>query len=134
MNNKKTVDAMSRICHRLGYRFGTGAAHRALCEKGSEASAWLLPPTLRMVEGRRHGRATYSLTLYISRSRLRLDATEAASLVDGMYDDALTMFSELSQESFVALVDSLKIETKNGGLRPDAGAEIAVTANVETIF
>ena len=134
MNSKKIVEALARIGGRLGYGFGTGAAHRALCEKGSEADMWLLPPTLRMVEGRHHGRATYALTLYATHRRLRIDNAETVTLIDRMQSDMLTAFTALSEEPFVALIDSLKIETKGCGLRPDAGIGIVVTANVETIF
>lgn len=134
MNSKKITEAMSRICRGHNYLFGTGTVQRALCDKSGEAAAWLLPPTLCMVDGRRHGRATYSLTLYLSRRRLRRDSTEAASTADSLQDDALTIFSELSKEPFAALVAELRIKTRSCGLRPDAGVEIVVTADVETIF
>lgn len=134
MNSKKITEALSRICGRLDYRFGTGTAHKALYGKSGDATVWLLPPTLCMVDGRRHGRATYSLTLHVTRRRPRLDNAQTAALLDRMQSDALAMFTELSEEPFVALVDALKIETKGSGLRPDAGANIVVTADVETIF
>lgn len=134
MNSKKIVEAVSRICDRLGYGFGTGSPRRALCDKCSERSVWLLPPTLSMVEGRRHGRATYSMTLYVTHRRLRTAADESVTLADGMHDEVIDMFTALSEESFVALVDSLKIESKSAGLRPDGGIDLAVTAKVETIF
>ncbi len=134
MNSKKITESLSRICGSLGYRFDTGTAHKALCNNGGYATVWMLPPTLRMVDGRHHGRATYSLTLHVTRRQLRPDNVMTTTLLDRMQSDALAMFTELSEEPFVALVDQLKIETKGMGLRPDAGANIVVTANVETIF
>lgn len=134
MNSKKITEALSRICGSLDYRFDTGTARRALSDRSSYATVWMLPPALRMVDGRHHGRATYSLTLHISRRQLRPDSVMTTTLLDRMQSDVLTMFTHLSEEPFVALVDQLKIETKDMGLRPDPGANIVVTANVETIF
>lgn len=134
MNSKKIIEAVSRISSGLGYGFGTGTAYRALCDKSSERSVWLLPPTLSMVEGHRHGRATYSLTMHVTHRRLRTDTAQAVTLTDSMHDDVIELFRALYEEPFVALVDSLKIESKAVGLRPDGGIDLVVTAKVETIF
>lgn len=134
MNSRSIIDSLCRISGGHGYVFGTGPIARALDTGGGDAGLWLLPPALSMVDGRSHGRASYDLSLHMTRRLSRATPEQTVSAAATTEEEALSMLSELSEEPYVALVDSVKIEVRQGGLRPDASVHILVTAKVETIF
>ena len=86
-------------------------------------AAWLAPPRLKEVEGRRHGKRTYEIQLHLLQPGMRLTHAERARLLH---------FVELTEDPKVICVERLSIRprtcafTNHGEISQSATAEAVV--------
>lgn len=72
-------------------------------------AAWLTPPRLKEVEGRRHGKRTYEIQLHLLQPGMRLTHAERARRLDEMEQTLLGIFTELTEDPKVICVERLSI-------------------------
>ena len=70
-------------------------------------AAWLAPPRLKEVEGRRHGKRTYEIQLHLLQPGMRLTHAERARRLDEMEQTLLGIFTELTEDPKVICVERL---------------------------
>ena len=86
-------------------------------------AAWLTPPRLKEVEGRRHGKRTYEIQLHLLQPGMRLNEMEQT---------LLGIFTELTEDPKVICVERLSIRprtcafTNHGEISQSATAEAVV--------
>ena len=95
-------------------------------------AAWLTPPRLKEVEGRRHGKRTYEIQLHLLQPGMRLTHAERARRLDEMEQTLLGIFTELTEDPKVICVERLSIRsrtcafTNHGEISQSATAEAVV--------
>ena len=95
-------------------------------------AAWLAPPRLKEVEGRRHGKRTYEIQLHLLQPGMRLTHAERARRLDEMEQTLLGIFTELTEDPKVICVERLSIRprtcafTNHGEISQSATAEAVV--------
>ena len=75
-------------------------------------AAWLTPPRLKEVEGRRHGKRTYEIQLHLLQPGMRLTHAERARRLDEMEQTLLGIFTELTEDPKVICVERLSIRPR----------------------
>lgn len=95
-------------------------------------AAWLTPPRLKAVEGRRHGKRTYEVQFHLLQLGLRLSHAQRAERLAEMERTLLETFSALTEQKEVIAVEQLSIRprtcafTNHGELSQSATAEVVV--------
>lgn len=95
-------------------------------------AAWLTPPRLKEVEGRRHGKRTYEVQLHLLQPGLRLSHAGRAERLAEMERTLLETFSALTEQKEVIAVEQLSIRprtcafTNHGEISQSATAEVVV--------
>lgn len=134
MNRIQLTNALQKIAEESGYAFRTGPARTMPANISSYPTAWLEPPVLKSKEGRRHGRIVYSLRLHILRDGLRLPPAERTARQSEAEESLLEIFTLLSEDPAVALVDELRISTAEFSLTPHGEISATAEADVETLY
>lgn len=101
-----------------GYRFIAATDDNSAPLIDSWPAARLAPPRVQRVEGRRHGRIVYAVTLLLCDLGARLSPAARAERLLRMEEDALALFADLSADERVVEVTEL-------GIRPSAMARTA---------
>lgn len=97
-------------------------------------AAFMAQPEFISLEGRKHGRITYKLSLRLAKQGAKLSPTERNTLLDTMEREAIELFVALSQERCVAVVDKLTISPCGDGADNHGAVAIEAKAHVTTIF
>lgn len=100
----------------------------------SYPALWLLPPVLKSKEGRSHGRAVYTVQLRLLDDGLRLPPAERAARHDAAEREMVDIFTELSRDDRVALVDRLSVRVAQFALTPHGEISATADAEIETIY
>ena len=134
MNRRKLVSAVQAICGSMGYEFRAldSSALSASCQ--SMPAAVLIQPKFQSIEGRNHGRITYRTTLYLLKPGSRLSSAEQSDVLAQMEEDMLDIFSKLSENKSVALVDKLQMEYSIHSVLGRGEIGLKANAEVEIIF
>ena len=134
MNRKKLISAVQAICGSMGYEFRTldSSALSASCQP--MPAAVLIQPKFYAMEGLKHGRITYRTTLYLFKQGSRLSPVEQSEMLAQMESDMLEIFSRLSEDKSVALVDKLQMEHSVHSVLGRGEVSLKATAEVEIIF
>ena len=134
MNRRKLVSAVQAICGSMGYEFRAldSSALSASCQ--SMPAAVLIQPKFQSSEGRNHGRITYRTTLYLLKPGSRLSSAEQSDVLAQMEEDMLDIFSKLSENKSVALVDKLQMEHSIHSVLGRGEIGLKANAEVEIIF
>lgn len=113
-----------------GYHFFTAPDEYMPSEIDRYPAAWLTPPRLKEVEGRRHGKQVYELQLHLLQPGVRLPHAERARRLDEMEQTLLGIFTELTRAPKIICVDRLTIRprtcafTNHGEISQSATAEV----------
>ncbi|MBR5886302.1 MAG: hypothetical protein IKY93_06580 [Alistipes sp.] len=134
MNRRKLISAVQGICNAKGYEFRVLDSSALSAQSPSMPAAVLIEPKFQKIEGRKHGKITYRIVLYLFENGARLAPETVSEKIVQMENNMLEMFMQLSESEPIAVVDNLQMEH---ALQSKLGrAEIALkaTADVVVIF
>lgn len=134
MNREKLLNAVDSIATSKSYCFHSAEPNYITTQLKEYPSAWLLPPEFHSIEGRNHGLETFSLTLHLMHDAAKLDFDERNNLRVKMEDDLLDIFTSLTDEDFVAEVESLRIRHSTNSVARHGEVVATATAEVITFF
>ena len=86
------------------------------------------------MQGRKHGKVTYSVTLHALEAGAKLPPEKREEVWARLEQEVVAMFSTLSQEDFVVAVDDLKIRHTSHTLTTHGEVAATATADVITFF
>ncbi len=134
MNRKKLLQAFERIATADGYTFHSTDERHLSQLIDTYPAMWLAPPTFSSMEGRKHGKITYSVTLHALDAGAKLHPEERENVWAELEKDVVGLFSTLSQEDFVVAVEDLKIRHTSHTLTAHGEVAATATADVITFF
>lgn len=134
MKRRQLIEALRSIASEWGYSLhvATEAAASAQIEK--MPTILLSPPKLNHKSGRYHGRITYDVKLTMLHDAARLSPAEREEMFADAETILLDMFASLSENRYVALVDSLSIKSSEAPITHFGDMSITATAVVSTIY
>lgn len=94
----------------------------------------MLQPEFVSLEGRKHGRITYNVTLRLARHGAKLTAVERNEMIAEMEEQLMEMFVALSNKERVAVVEELTIAPCSESVDSHGAVAVEAKANVITIF
>lgn len=134
MNRAMLQNALRDLAVAAGYEFHAADDPLASATIGSYPAAWLSPPKLHSVEGRKHGRISYDIVLHLLGSGFRLPPDERNRLWNRMEADALEIFTALSENDRVIAVENLEISPRASALTNHGDISQSISARVVTCF
>ncbi|HJA98781.1 MAG TPA: hypothetical protein H9779_04165 [Candidatus Alistipes avicola] len=134
MNRTHLASAIRTLASGLGYTVVEESDDRAPQTITAFPSAWLLPLRLKTIEGRHHGRQTYSVELRVIYSAMKLSADKRAELHSRAEENLLELFIQLSGDDRVIAVQNLSIQPGTGGYTQHGELSQIAKADVITYF
>lgn len=134
MNRKHLSDLFREAADMRGCTFVEAPESAVPGMIRSYPALWLTPPVLKSKEGRSHGRAVYTVRLHLLDGGLRLPPAERAARHDAAERELVEIFTELSRDGRVALVDRLSIRVAEFSLAPHGEISATADAEIETIY
>lgn len=133
MNRALLCSAIEGLVSKCGYNFQLSDEAYYPTTVCRYPAAFMSQPKFESLEGRKHGRITYSVSLTLARNGAKLPPEERNAILAEMEEHAMNLFIELSQNEIVAVVDNLSI-TPNGDVDTHGAVTIKADAHVVTIF
>lgn len=131
MNRQFILDAVEQAATARGYSFHSDSDVGLKLPRSAYPAVWLNPPQFVSKQGRTHGKVTYSLTMHLMGRGVKLNAAQRAQAWEQMEDDALEIFSIVSQGDKVVAVNGLKI--RSGDIALASNGEVVTTATAEVV-
>ena len=134
MNRAFLCSAIEGLVSQYGYHFELNDKSYYPTAISRYPVAFMTQPEFTSLEGRQHGRITYTVTLRLAQQGAKLAPAERNKLLDTMEGELMEIFVNLSRTDRVALVDKLSIKPCSESI--DAHGAIGIEANacVTTIF
>lgn len=117
-----------------GYTFFSAPDEYMPSEIDRYPAAWLTPPSLKEIEGVRHGRRIYEVQLHLLCPALRLSHAERSERLDEMENALLDIFAELSLQDKVIAVEELTLRPRNCAFTNHGEISQSATARVIVWF
>lgn len=133
MNNSILVNALRDAARDAGYKLRCADAER-LTASGVYPAALLVPPAVHSAKGRRHGRIEYDVTLRLVDTGADLPPEERYPKRQKMENDALAIFTSLSQSERVIAVENLTVSQLPASASIHGETAVAAKARVITYF
>lgn len=134
MNRTLLCRAIEGLVTRCGYDFSQHDKSYYPSSLSHYPAAFLSTPKFVSVEGRKHGRITYNISLIVAQQGAKLAPAERNELLARMEDQLLEIFVELSKEGLVAVVDNLTISPCAEAVDHHGAVAMEARAEIETIF
>ena len=134
MNHTYLINAIESIATADGYSFYSDSEERMSEQIKSYPAVWLQPPKFQQMEGRKHGKVTYDVTLHAMDAGAKLSPAEREQTWSRLEDDLVEMFSKLSDTIRVISVEELKIRRTSSTLTTHGEVAATATAEVVTFF
>lgn len=134
MNRKNLLDSVERIATADGYHFHSTSDELMSQQIDSYPAMWLSPPVFSSVQGRKHGKLTYAVTLHALDQGAKLPPQEREQVWATLEEDIVALFTTLSEEDFVVAVENLKIRHTSHTLTTHGEVAATATADVITFF
>lgn len=134
MNRTHLASAVLTLANGLGYTVIEESDDRAPQTVASFPAAWLLPLRLKTIEGRRHGRQTYSVELRLLFHAMKLSADQRTELRNQAEEHLAEIFTQLSNDERVIAVQNLSIQPGSGGYTQHGELSLTAKADVITFF
>lgn len=134
MNHTKLADAIRQAAVAAGYYFRTGDERFMSQSLTSYPAAWLAPPQFESMEGVRHGRMTYTVTLHLLEAGSKLSPAARAAAYARLETAAVGIFTALSLADVVVAVERLEVHAQTRSLTNHGEAAATATARVVTFF
>lgn len=133
MNCAQLESALRDLSSSGGYSFHLLHQNR-ISEVKTLPAMVLEPPTVASVDGKRHGRISYNVTLHLLNPGVRLSAPQRMALLDRMESDVLEMFASLSNDECVIAVEELGITPREFAFTTHGDISQTARAKVVTYF
>lgn len=130
MNITYLTTAVQRAAQKLGYRFMAGERDYLPARVATLPAAYLLPPEFRSMEGRNGGKITYRLTLCLMAKSWNTPPEERVVQLERLENNALEIFTALSNEGRVLAVEELSFALTPKSLTTRGDIALTATANV----
>lgn len=134
MNRAILSSAIEDLVSGFGYEFNQDDSTRYPTTICRYPAAFMSQPEFSSIEGRKHGRITYSISLHLAQQGAKLSPIERNDLLTEMEQQMLNIFTELSREEYVAVVEGLQISTTSPAIDNHGALAIIGKAKVVTIF
>lgn len=133
MNSTILVKAVQQICGGCGYDFRIYSKEHPPLVTTQRAVALLEVPQFRSIEGSKHGRITYRVSLRLLHRAINLTTEAKSQIISQAETDALNIFTELSSKDGIAIVKNLQFDPLTLAM-PHCSAGTIATADIVTIF
>ena len=134
MNRTCLIDAVERIATENGYEFHSADDRYMSQHITAYPAMWLSPPKFESMEGRNHGKITYSVALHALDAGAKLSPVERNGAWARMEHDLVELFSSLSEHSRVVAVENLRILASDSTMTTHGEVAATATAEVVTFF
>lgn len=134
MNRTYLINAIEGIATSEGYSFYSDSDERMSQQIKTYPAAWLQPPKFLTMEGRNHGKVTYSVTLHAMEAGARLTPAQRQQTWSRLEEELVEMFSKLSDTERVVAVEQLMINHTSHTLTTHGEVAATATAEVVTFF
>ena len=134
MNRAFLCSAIEGLATQYGYHFQLNEEAYYPTTVCRYPAAYMKPPEFASMEGRKHGRITYRVTLRLARQGAKLAPAERNHLLDSMEKEMINIFVELSKTEKIAVVDNLTIATMPEAIDSHGAIALEAKAYVTTIF
>ena len=134
MNRAFLCSAIEGLVSKCGYSFQLNDKSYYPTTVCQYPSAFMLQPEFSSMEGRKHGKIVYKVTLRLLHQAAKLSPTERNVLLDRMEEEMMQLFVELSQTERVAVVENLTIAPCVEPIDSHGAIAIEAKADIVTIF
>ena len=134
MNRNSIIQALDTIAKTKGYTLYTDADSLLPQRLKSFPAIWLSPLKFKSMEGRKHGKITYLLSLKALTQAAKLPPADHEGVWAKMEDDVLEIFSALSQQERVIAIENLSLKSNFATLTSHGELSLEATAEVITFF
>lgn len=134
MNRTYLTRAIGELVRQAGYAFHADTIDRTTSRIDLLPAAWLPPAQLKTVEGRLHGRLTYSIELRLLHPGAKLPDDERCEVWDRTEQVLLDLFTQLSTDPKVVAVENIRLQPGSGRYTPHGEISLTATADVITHF
>ena len=133
MNRTLLCSAIEGLVSKCGYNFQLSDEAYYPTTICRYPAAFMSQPKFMSLEGRKHGRITYSVTLTLAKNGAKMSPEERNAALSTMEEQAMNIFVDLSQNEHVAVVENLTIAAR-GEVDAHGAISIKAQAQVVTIF
>ena len=133
MNRALLCSAIEGLVSKCGYNFQLSDEAYYPTTVCRYPAAFMSQPKFMSLEGRKHGRITYSVTLTLAKNGAKMSPEERNAALSTMEEQAMNIFVDLSQNEHVAIVENLTIAAR-GEVDTHGAISIKAQAQVVTIF
>lgn len=134
MNRTHLERAAETLAGKRGYAFSAVRQESAPVLPRTYPAALLLPLALRSIEGHRHGRAVYDLTLRLLAQGAKLPPAARGETLAALENDLIDLMAELSEDEKVLAVEALEIRPATFTLTSHGELSQTATARILTWF
>ena len=134
MNRAFLCSAIEGLASQYGYHFQLNDEAYYPTTVCRYPAAFMEPPEFASIEGRKHGRITYKVTLRFAQQGAKLTPTERNALLDSMEKEMLNLFVDLSTTEKIAVVENLSISPSPEAIDSHGAITLKAKAHVTTIF
>lgn len=109
MNRTLLCSAIEGLVSKCGYNFQLSDKAYYPTTVCRYPAAFMSQPEFSSLEGRKHGRITYKVSLTLAKHGAKQNPEERNTIIATMEEDVMNIFVELSQNERVAVVEELTI-------------------------
>lgn len=134
MNRAFLCSAIEGLVSQYGYHFLLNDKSYYPTTVSRYPAAFMTQPEFMSMEGRRHGRITYKVTLRLAQQGAKLAPAERNNALNQMEKELMEIFIALSKAENVAVVGNLTISPCSESIDSHGAIAIEAQASVTTIF
>jgi hypothetical protein len=130
MNRTLLCSAIDGLVSKCGYNFQLSDEAYYPTTVCRYPAAFMSQPKFVSLEGRKHGRITYSVSLTLAKDGAKMDPEERHITLSEMEEQAMNLFVELSKNKLVTVVENLTIVARS---EVDAHGAISIKAQAQVV-
>ncbi len=134
MNCTYLRGAIEEAVSACGYTLTQSAEHYLPTSICHYPAAHLLPPEFRSIEGRNHGKITYSVELHLLHQGAKLSPSERNDRLDEMEREIIEIFTLLSEYERVLSVEELTFAPSATTIDNHGAIAMVAKAEIVTLF
>lgn len=134
MNRAYLCSAIEGLVSECGYNFTLDDKSHYPTTVCRYPAAFMSQPKFLRIEGEKHGRITYDVSLTLARQGAKLSPVERNRVLAEMEQQIVEIFTNLSKTAVVALIDNLTIFSVEGVIDSHGALAMEAQAEIETIF
>ncbi len=134
MNRTFLCSAIEGLVSRCGYHFQLNDEAYYPTTVCRYPAAFMSQPEFVKMEGRKHGRITYNVTLHFAHQGAKLSPQERNIVRDEIEEQIVEIFVELSRTKQVAIIENLTIAPASEAIDSHGAIAMVAKAEITTIF